>query len=591
MNTDDQKKAQAALLSRKGEAILGCPVEVRWMEEKDDALGYTSADRENGSIAIYVAWDSKNCMSEMTDDEKGYFRSGIFAHELLHQVLTDFNDLEKTARALPDDEETIFLKIFNLIEDPAIEYQAGNVFGGFLLKSLKYAISETYRSSPPIDVCRDEFTQFVAALVNYGDLRRVKGSFTFPMTEKYFRMILPTVDEAITEPDGEKRIQKSLECFEMTRELWERHKDEVNSDEKEKMEKQRTYRAALDPHSKGKKILVRVRKGTYRTGDAEVCPELDFTPDKTDLDELKDMMDVELKKLREKAKEDKAPEHECEKRNSLRRLTLLHNVYITGEDHSTQYQETIARNRSKIKKLTEEMQELFFEDREEKVRSESGEYDILRGSIGVTSRIFDRRKAQGSKRDMGVMILVDQSGSMGYEDRYITAMETSIVLGEAFMNLGIPHYIMGFSADEFANERTYDAVHTHFVTWKSTRQQHENLCAMMPVNNNYDGFSIRKAGSIISQCNAANRLLIVISDGEPSCFSYGTQERGIEDTKEAVREVRKKSQVVGIGIGDIDDETMQQIYGSDYISIPDMECLTNVLIKRIVKIVKERFDR
>lgn len=88
-------------------------------------LGYTS----EGSV-IHVARDH-GYYHLFSKDEASVFRFGVNVHEALHQVFTDFDAFRATAEIVPGEfEQGMFARIFNLIEDPAIENFADQVVGG-----------------------------------------------------------------------------------------------------------------------------------------------------------------------------------------------------------------------------------------------------------------------------------------------------------------------------------------------------------------------------------------------------------------------------------------------------------------------------
>ena len=93
-------------------------------------IGYTSPE-----VGICIAKEH-DVFSMLQSDEKRFFRKGVFAHELLHQIFTDFKYHEKIKKSLKSYERPIFQLIANILEDPAIEYWAKTKFGGSLLKSL-----------------------------------------------------------------------------------------------------------------------------------------------------------------------------------------------------------------------------------------------------------------------------------------------------------------------------------------------------------------------------------------------------------------------------------------------------------------------
>ena len=134
-------------------------------------IGYTSSDG-----IIYIAYDH-TIMSGLNENQKIVFRMGVFAHETLHQCLTNFSYYENCLSQYNTNEKYIFKTFVNTLEDPSIEYFAPHVFGGDLLESLHFSIQHIYKKSKPINEVKSPFSQFIMALIQFGDSGILKGSF------------------------------------------------------------------------------------------------------------------------------------------------------------------------------------------------------------------------------------------------------------------------------------------------------------------------------------------------------------------------------------------------------------------------------
>ncbi len=181
---------EKSFLEKKHLAYVGRPIQLIWENatcdpDYDGGLGWTSADG-----TIHVVWYFKPYMEKMTEYEQRMFRQGIFVHEMLHQIFSDFFVLERTVMVSRKSEGPVYAQVLaevsNLLEDPYIEHQSPRVIGGTLLKSLRFVIRSLYEQSHNIDTCPDAWTQFVNALVMFGDMGIVKGRFTFPEAAKAF---------------------------------------------------------------------------------------------------------------------------------------------------------------------------------------------------------------------------------------------------------------------------------------------------------------------------------------------------------------------------------------------------------------------
>lgn len=211
--------------------------------ESENELGYTASGQE-----IHLA-PSHPIMDGLDEKHQVAFVEGVFAHELMHQLATDFANYEIAITKLPRLERRIFQMIFNIMEDPAIEYLGPCYIGGHLLNSLVFSIMYMYKTSPEIDGTQYPFSQLIQALIQYGDGGLLKGDFTSDEAKDMFYKVIPIFDKAITEPDGKKRIHYAKQVFEETRPLWQEEVD--NQAAFEEMMKQ--LEQAMESAGKGTK--------------------------------------------------------------------------------------------------------------------------------------------------------------------------------------------------------------------------------------------------------------------------------------------------------------------------------------------------
>lgn len=170
---------------------------------------------------------------------------GLFFHEIGHQLYSnfqaqkDFHDILRTGSLIPfnrwmedtglsetldrtykENEITIFHSIWNMIEDPSIEYWIMKNIGGDFEKSLRYMIGRAYKYSQAIEEGKTPFGEIERALIQYGDVGLLKGKFKSNETRKAFFDILPIVDEAIYEPNAKRRIALSYKVFKILEPFW-----------------------------------------------------------------------------------------------------------------------------------------------------------------------------------------------------------------------------------------------------------------------------------------------------------------------------------------------------------------------------------
>lgn len=200
-------------------ALTGQPVKIITLDENSDDLGMTDMYRN-----VYLN-PAHELVRDLPEKEAVMMITGVFGHEEMHQLLTDFSVFKRAREAKPEDEQETFHMICNIIEDPTIEYFANQFFGGKLLKSLHFCIMQMYRQAPPLEESKTPAAQFFNALIQYGDGGILKGNFTFPEARQMFHEVIPFVDIAIETYDCEQRVRYMDKVFELSRPIWEPEKD------------------------------------------------------------------------------------------------------------------------------------------------------------------------------------------------------------------------------------------------------------------------------------------------------------------------------------------------------------------------------
>ena len=223
---------------------------IRIMEipRSEGQIGYTSEDN-----IIHLSVDNP-FLDDLPLGEKVKFVRGIWVHETMHQILTDFNAMKVLFK---DDIicSMIYRDVYNIVEDARIENFAPKYIGGIYtedrydrsghitqLSDLSFSKREMYKKSPGIDT-PDAFgdypsplQQVMRAMIHYGDCGLIKGKFISDEAFELFNKILPIYNECVEEKNCRKVIAKSIEIAEILRPLWENNKviviavtNEINS--------------------------------------------------------------------------------------------------------------------------------------------------------------------------------------------------------------------------------------------------------------------------------------------------------------------------------------------------------------------------
>lgn len=203
-----------------GTALTGRPCHVKQMDISGQIAYHIRQGRED-VIAIDFEHDF-GC----EEDETATLLYGLFTHEIMHAIRTDSSYKEQRLAEYPMVERSPRKDIWNIVEDPAIEYFAKWEVSDTLFRCLKKTILFLYNEAPEIQDCGDDaWLQFIASLVMFGDVGALKGRFTFPEALECFKKCAPIMLRAIEEPDARKRFELSQEIFEIAKPLWVEHYD------------------------------------------------------------------------------------------------------------------------------------------------------------------------------------------------------------------------------------------------------------------------------------------------------------------------------------------------------------------------------
>ncbi|MCF6243859.1 MAG: VWA domain-containing protein [Sulfurovum sp.] len=145
-------------------------------------------------------------------------------------------------------------------------------------------------------------------------------------------------------------------------------------------------------------------------------------------------------------------------------------------------------------------------------------------------------------RDMATLILADVSlsteGGITQEVRIIDVIKDGLmVFSEALEKLNDKFAIYSFSS--LQNKKVYFNIIKNFND-KYSDLIRGRIDTMQPQYYTRLGAAIRESAKILDRQPSANKLLLIISDGKPNDEDRYDGRYGIEDTKKAIEEVKKK---------------------------------------------------
>lgn len=205
-------------------------------------------------------------------------------------------------------------------------------------------------------------------------------------------------------------------------------------------------------------------------------------------------------------------------------------------------------------------------------------------------RVF-KRKEEKTAKNTAVSILVDQSGSMSGR-KIKVAMTAAYSLGCVLSKFNTPFEILGFTTqgdylreeDDGVNYVRAEAL--DMPVYKGYGERFADLQKKMLATmaygygrmyNNVDGECVQIAASRLSRRPEKNKILIVLSDGNPACRTsyYGSLN---DHLKQVVKEIESSPmKIMGIGIM---DDSVKEFY-KNCVVIDEVSELPKVLLNTV----------
>lgn len=188
---------------------------------------------------------------------------------------------------------------------------------------------------------------------------------------------------------------------------------------------------------------------------------------------------------------------------------------------------------------------------------------------------------QHDGRDIAVMLLLDLSASLadipdGCEQTLLELSQEAVaLLGVAIEGIGDSFAIAGFSSNT-RHEVRYQHIKGYSEHWDDTVKA--RLAAMEAGYSTRMGAALRHASHYLSTQKADKKLLLVLTDGEPSDIDANDPRLLIEDARMAVKELdRDGIYTYCINLDPNADEYVADIFGNQYTVIDKVERLPEKL--------------
>jgi nitric oxide reductase activation protein len=167
---------------------------------------------------------------------------------------------------------------------------------------------------------------------------------------------------------------------------------------------------------------------------------------------------------------------------------------------------------------------------------------LVERHAGITpsDRIYIRREK--NLRDVSVAFLLDMSYSTGdvlASGKRIIDIEREgmVLMAEALESIGDSWAVFGFSSN-YRDKVDFHVVHDFDEPFGAAAKS--RFAGIVPMAQTRLGAAIRHANRLLARRPSRIRLLILLSDGRPYDIDYGDADYGVEDTRRALLEGRRK---------------------------------------------------
>ena len=303
-----------------------------------------------------------------------------------------------------------------------------------------------------------------------------------------------------------------------------------------------------------------------------------------DSDTISDRLDKAIRDLADS-------EYAEEEWDSGRALGLRQGTKVTwrnqhASDHeSSLYDETVKKMKSSIGQLKRKIQ-LYGDTKIHTIRNQRrGKLDKkMLHKIPLGRPDLFKNVIVDEDKPLDVCLLVDESGSMG-SWKMDKARQTAIALREALKdNQALNLWVFGHTADGYNWHREGET--NMSVYWSPTYQSDIKAIGSMKARaENRDGMALLASAERVkaeSPSMGSNKLMIVISDGEPSADGY-RYAMGVPHTKKCVKHLEGQGwSIIQVGISGARERIMSEMF-SNYMLVDN----TNELPAKISKIIRK----
>lgn len=212
------------------------------------------------------------------------------------------------------------------------------------------------------------------------------------------------------------------------------------------------------------------------------------------------------------------------------------------------YKTALSENRSTLLGLRKMLSTVNNKYQQQRRQTQGEEFDLDSLTdlfVDVKSRITPSEKIYLSKRkkdkDLSILLLLDSSlSSDGYAagNRVIDVeKQVSILFGEILGEFNIDFSINSFYS-KTRNHSSYITIKGFDDDWNKAKYK---IGAIEPSGYTRIGPALRHSGALLDKRNTKNKWVILISDGKPNDYDKYEGKYGVNDIKQALRELNEKN--------------------------------------------------
>lgn len=557
---------------------------------------------------------------------------GNLAHEFSHIRWTNFEDYKEYMGnlSLSSFEKIVIQNIANIVEDSFIEAAALNYYKGVFAAGIR-AKNEVFFAQHPsqeelFKKRKSKLDMALAAMLEDAKYHRRKTESPDPEVEEWFQKTRPLWLKVLETPKTKDRLNIAKEIYHSIPKGWLDAPSDIRPDfshygwdrnnagepdeslmkrlsqMKQELELEEGEPSQEEGESSQKEVGSSPDQGESQEQgespkEAEEYPvdqsPAGQSPNENEKESSKDEeilqnLEKDLEGVREEEQKNreakKKVEDQLSQLASQLELSELHRgirleVVIQNQTPFRSYESYMDGLREKIRLAEKKIKDLIRTNEDWKMRSSSGR--IWQNSLHrADKKIFYRRKEKSEEKDLALVLLIDESGSM--YDRTDSMIQAGIFFMELAERLNIPYAVYGHSAVY----GTYSVEVRVYKDFDDPREAKKRILNIAPMEGTRDGPVLEWISKRMAQRGEKDKILISITDGVPHHRTPRGKDpypaMAMQDTASFLKKLEREGiLVIGLCIGK-EAEPMRELY-RESIDIPDIAGLPAELFKILRK--------